>query len=381
MILNKKTTACTKPKGIIMKKIKLVSVLLVVLLALTLALTACKNAKTLSQEVRWNQNEVHVVYNISLQGDVAAESNQVTFDNKAFVKHFATTPDDYDRVKPIAVEGTYTVDLSINEDNNTVDYVTEQRVVETYDLSNVYAEAFYNYVTTTTDEDCSFLKAQRTSEGFVFVSSTHSAVYFENDSTMKPKSSTQLIGGYYIGKSNYEVNYLQYTTEYADGKATVTTGWDENAKVETYEVADNVLDALQIPLIVRSLDQSKSTTDGKYMAPSVAVYDFKTNKTVALTFNVSSQTYVVLDKMSATHPYAVASVVTVGTQGYTGFLYTFTSVNGQRDTFSSDVGPVNKYTQVRFQSEYYVYELASYTADQVEDLKYVPAPTTETPEN
>ncbi|MBR2974745.1 MAG: hypothetical protein IKC47_03270 [Clostridia bacterium] len=360
-----------------MKKVKLVSILLVVLLALTLCLTACKNATPLSQEIRWNENEVHVTYSIGLQGDVSAESNQVTFDNKTFVRDFSTTPAEYDRVKPIAVEGTYTVDLRINEETNTVDYVTEQRVVETYDLSNVYAEAFYNYVTTTTDEDCSFLKAQRTSEGFVFISYFYSAVCFANDLTMKPKSSMQLIGGYYIGKSNYEVNYLQYKTEYADGKATVTTGWDENAKVATYEVADNVLDALQIPLVVRSLDQSKSTTDGKFVAPSVAVYDFKTNKTVTLNFTVASQTYVVLDKMSATHPYAVASVVTVGTQGYSGFLYTFTSINGARDTFSSDVGPVNKYTQVRFQSEYYTYELSSYTSDQVEDLKYVPAPTTE----
>lgn len=361
-----------------MRKIRLVSIVLVVLLALTLALTACKNAKPLSQEIRWDKDE-HEIYKIGLQGNVSAESNQVTYEGQTFVKDFATTVNDYDRVKPIAVDGTLTVDLVVNTENNTVTYTTTQVVTDTYAVDNVYAMAFLNYVSNSTEGDYSFLNANETAEGIHVTSYVTASVTFANDSTMAPVESSQTIQGYYLGKAHYEVNDLQYKTVYAEGTATVTTGEGENAKEKTCELEGNVVDALQIPLVARSIDQSKSTTDGKFTAPSVSVYDFKSNQVVALTFTVINKTGVLLDLDNTDYDYAQVAVVTVGVQGATGLLYTFSSINGTKDTFSTDVGPVNKYTQVRFQSEYYTFEVDGYSPEQVEDLKYV-APEA-TPEN
>ena len=357
-----------------MKKLKLVSMLLVALLAVTFALTACNNAKTLSMGIRWNADE-EKTYVIGLQ-DTASESNTVSYDNQTFVKDNSTVTTNYDRIMPSSVTGEYTTKLTISADGTKVTYTTTQVVTETYanPLYLNYAQALFSQATSAENAtQYAFLNATQNADmSYTFTSTIETSVTFANDTTQKPEASSQTIKGYYIGKSNVEINDLQYATKYEDGVATVT---EHGKELYTCEVADGVVDALQIPLVARSLDQSKNTSEGKFVAPSVSVYDFKTNQTVALTFAVYNNMNVLLN-LGNDYPYAVASVVTVGVQGYSGFLYTFTS--NPNSTFTDDfAGKINTYEQVRFQSEYYTYEVASYTADEVEDLKYVVTPSTE----
>ena len=340
--------------------------LLVVMLALTFALTACNNTKTLSMGIRWVENETKT-YVIGLQ-DTTSESNIKEFEEESFVKDNPTTPTEYDRIKPSAVSGTYTTELTINGDQVT--YKTTQVVEETYSdpLYLHYAATLYNQATSTDKADqYAFLNATQNADmSYTFTSTIVTEVTFENNVAQTPVSSTQKIQGYYIGQSHVEINDLEYQTTYENGVATVKEHGNE---LYTCELADGVVDALQIPLVVRSLDQSKNTSEGKYAAPAVSVYDFKTNKTVALSLTVYDKMNVLLN-IGDNYPYAVASVVTVGVQGYSGFLYTFTS-NPQATVTMGLAGKINTYEQVRFQSEYYTYEVDSYTADEVEDLKYV----------
>ena len=350
-----------------MKKTKLVSILLVSLLALTLVLTACNNAKTLSKGIRWETNET-TVYQIGLQ-DTTSETNTKIYDEQSFTRDTVTTPAGYDRIMPTAVTGTYTTTLTINSDD-TATYTTTQVVTETYSQA-LYAGRVAELFQLATEN--AFLNATDDGEGnYTFTSTTTSSVTFVNDATQQPVSSTQTIQGYYLGKSNIEVNNVTYATTYSEGVATVTMN---DKQVFSGEVAEGVVDALQIALVVRSIDQSQSTAEGKYVAPSVSVFDFKSYQTVALSITIYNKMNVLLN-LGNDYPYAVASVVTVGVQGYTGFLYTFTS--NPNETFSEDISgvEVNTYKQVRFQSEYYTYEVESYTADEVEDLKYVVAPET-----
>ena len=330
-------------------------------------------------EKRWNANESYT-YKISLQGDVSLESNQVVYDEQTFVKDYATVVDEYDRVKPFMAEGQFATTLTISDDGKTVTYHTEQTVTDYYLADNSLALTFFNEIDGTEQENAYFFVEQQ-NDYICFTSTTIGEVTFNNDSAMQPISSVQEIYGYYLGATPHkEVNNVKFETTYEEGKATVVRTDAVNGNKEyTYELEGNVVDALQIPLVARSLDQSHTTTDGKYVAPSVSVYDFKSNQVVALTLNVTAKTGVLLDALSKpgeNYPYATASVVSVGTQNSTGFLYTFTSINGENDTFSTSAGIIHKYTQVRFQSEYYVYELTDLTEGQVEDLKYVVTPET-----
>ena len=361
MILKNKLVDQVGPKEFFMKKIKLVSILLIVMLVLTVALTACNNTKTLTLSVRWEKDE-NTVYSIGLQ-DLTKATNEVVFDEKIFTRDTVTTPTDYNRVRPSAVNGTLTTTLTINSDG-TATYSTVQIVTDTYNATdnNYFAVASSLYDQLTAEEKVMLDATVTDNTTIAFTSQTTTSVTFLNDTTQKPVSSTKTIQGYYLGTNGKtEVNNVTYATTYADGKATVTK---DGAELHQLEVASNVVDALQIPLVVRSLDQSKTTTDGKYVAPAVTVYDCVANKTTALTLAVYRDMAVLLN-LEPEYKYAVASVVTVAVGGT--YIYTFTS--NPNDTYSTDVGDINTNKQVRFQSEYYTYEITSYDGI-VEDLKY-----------
>ncbi len=344
------------------------------MLVFTLALTACNKTQTLTQELRWNGYEKNI-YKIGLQLDAADVNNTKSYDEHTFTRDNVTTADGYDRIKPIAVDGTFVTELTINEDG-TATYTTVQEVKETYALNDYVANFVDEFAY---KEENAFLNAtvDYTNQTVTLENTTTSSVTFTNNVAQTPVESTQTIKGYYIGEREQLVNNVTYSTVYADGVATVSI---DGVEKRSTELADGVVDALQIPLVVRSIDQSKSTADGKYVAPTVSVYDCKMDKTLTLSLTIYSNMGVLLnldndfDKEDE-HPYAAAAVTTVGVQGYNGYLYTFTA--NLKETYETEGYNIPTYNQVRFQSEYYTFELVEYSEDQIEDLKYVAAPKTE----
>ena len=354
-----------------MKKFRLVAILLAVMTLLTLALTACNNTTTITRTLRWNTDET-TTYNISLTR-AAGKSDAITtqLDDVLFTVHFPTTPLEYDRAVPSNVTGTYTTTLVINQTEGTATYSTTQVVTETFNSTNYYFTFARDLYNNCSEEMRGKLNASLTNDAACFTSTIDTTVTFANDDKQTPIYSSQTICGFYIGMQHQETNDVKFETNYENGVATVTKNGEPLYETE---VGPAVFDSLQIPLIARTLDQSKDTTGGSYVAPQIAVYNFKEDTTTNLTFTVVPNHNVQLNNTDGEF-FATTSVVLVGASNYMGRLFAF--VSNPKSTMRTDFGQVNTYEQVMFQSEYYVYEIAGYSSQQVDQLKYVPATTPE----
>ncbi len=344
-----------------MRKFKLTALLLVVISLLTFTLVACQQQKTSNPAIRWEDSESYT-YNITLQADDETKLQQ-TYNDKVFYNNLQLWTGSEDQLKPQAVSGTYTTTITTEGDNVTL--TTLQTLQETHKLPSEPIEALLNLLS---EEQKAKIVVKQTDSEIVLQSVTETKTVFKKEATQTPVSSYKKIEGYYVGKVHSEPTFVEVTTTYEGTKATVDKTMNgENTKQENTVSASKFIDATQIYLYARSIDQSASFQ----ATPTFAVYDPITNTTVTMELTLSTG-YPILLNTSKDYPYSVVNAMGLSTSTGSVLAYMYTN---PKDTMISSVSTtgLNKFTTVKFQSGYLVYELQSYTEEQQEQLKYVVA--------
>ena len=331
-----------------------IALIILMLLIVALALTACNQAATTAAKVRWD-NETHV-FKIKL-ADLKGESL-------------------LDELQPVDAGGTYQIVITpdgtkyCDVETNQVMYVkynlktgtTSGVDLDKYsDLLAVVAdEAEYQAAGLTKDEGTTILK-----------STTVTKVRFENTSSQKPVESSTSVNGFYLGKRSQERSHYDISTTYSySGKrpvATTTTtvyGNDEPTKTtDKYKFDKNsagkFIDKNQILLYLRSLDKSSTSFQD---SPSKSVFNPTAQKLQTASFSLSYKYKTTLNDYSEKDKTLAATLnaVSVSVDGFAFMVQenlpdTLTSKGFDRFYIVDDAEP--KYTTVRFRVGYFVYEI------------------------
>lgn len=253
-----------------MKKLSLV---LILVLALSLGLVACNQASPTKIVARWYNNE-HYEFNIfKADLNIDEDSNY----SKEYTVRGEANPDQMDEKVPEDVSGKFIMDISVVEKICT--YTTTMELVCLYkqdyydslpeDVKNGLVEA--GLVLEDAEMRTYF---GDTASGIALKSSEQASVDFNNDQAQRPIKSEKHYNGYYLGETNQEVSKSDIVVDYKNldnNKISVSIdGADAVEKDISYDKNARIIDANQLLLYIRSLDKSE---DSFKDSPGVQVYD------------------------------------------------------------------------------------------------------------
>lgn len=340
---------------------KKISLLLLTVLTLCLALTAC--SQTVSTEVvaRWEDGEEYVFNITKADWDYAP----VAVNGNDYAKYpriaYESISSSKDELAPDDIGGTYTIKLSKSDSVFTL--TTEQNLYVRYSdaalaesgLTDLENNSEWRQFVVGNDENCPLEQK----EGYtVLLSHDVSSVSFEQTAQQRPLSSSNKREGFYIGKTHNEVTRYDLSTVYdwENKKVTVT----EDGK-EKYSAGlnSNLIDANQILLYTRSLDkQSNKFQD----SPSAQVFSPVTGSTSQVNFTYFQYTCrALLVGANGEDVPVVLNMVCIVTDG--SILLTQLNLpdtvnkDASLDVILDASGNQNKYTTVSFRSGLINYEL------------------------
>jgi hypothetical protein len=333
------------------------------LLVLALCLAACNSATPPLSEIRWSDSETNT-YNISVakfntETDLtySEESYGVTFVSNYELRRHQIA---YDEVMPSKAEGTYTTELSTNGDKQT--YTTAQNLVCTYSAETILAEYFakvVDFVDALSAADKAALVVSQSATEIVLKSTTDTSVTFTKNASQRPVESSRKIQGYYIGVLHSEVTMVDVETQYDGTTATV------NGTAYTLP-SINVIDINQLALYQRGLDQSAAFA----ATPSVVVYNPVLNQSITVGFTLAREYHVLLNNLTIN--FAEVNCVAAYTQSANTTSYIAAYFNNPKNTMPVSAGTdYNKFSTVKWQNGYFVYEQAEYTSEELEQLAYI----------
>lgn len=342
-----------------MKK-KLLPILMAIVILSALALTACQSPIPNETAIRWENGETST-YKVSLLA-VSQNTNNTIYDDKTFARelqlvNFVTT----DEVRPSATTGTYTTTITqenIDGDNFDWMYTTELSITNTYVVGDGYEYAALLF-DKLTEEQKTAIGAVKEELSISFTITETQSVVFSNNVSQTPINSKRLTNTYYLGKINQSYTNIDYTCTYADGKATVGD--------TVTELPAKYLDVAQIALYGRSINQATAFQ----VAHSVAVFNPYDNSTSTLTYALQKD-YLHMLNIGEDHPYAVVNLMTAQLADGRVVMAMY---HNPKDLMISQFGDNgrNKYTTVKIQSGMYVYEVGSYTQEDIDNLRYTVA--------
>ncbi|MCH5156607.1 MAG: hypothetical protein J1G02_01870 [Clostridiales bacterium] len=352
-----------------------IALLVFVILILCLALTACNQTAATKVLIRW-KTETHV-FNISL-ADFAGDSNNfkyytsegVAVEGGKYQKDiaFASEFKNWDEIRPLAVSGTYTIDVVPSSDGTAYcDVTTKQEMCVAYKEADIHDNSEL-LAAKATQEQMDKCKMTDTFDSNVVIlySATETAVRFENTSSQKPLSSSVKVDGFYTGKAAQKLTKYEISTEYDySGKRPVAKTIMKTADGENtteYKFARNsagtFIDSNQILIYMRSLDKSSTSFQDN---PSKNVFNPYTQTLQVASFGMSYEYDVLLtdtaqDKTLATNINVVSAAI-----GNNPFIMQENLPEGlakkNLDVFSTLSGNESKFTTVRFRVGYLAYEI------------------------
>jgi hypothetical protein len=333
------------------------------LLVLALCLAACNNATPPLSEIRWGDSETNT-YNISLaKFNVETDlTYSEVYNDLTFVSNYELRSHQiaYDEVRPSKAEGTYTTTLSTNGDKQT--FTTAQNLVCTYSAENIlpaYFEKVVDFVATLNAADKAALVVSQSATEIVLKSTTDTSVTFTKNASQRPVASSRKIVGFYIGVLHSEVTMVDVTTQYDGTTATV------NGEAHTLP-SINVIDINQLALYQRGLDQTAAFA----ATPSVVVYNPVLNESITVGFTLAREYHVLLTNLTIN--YAEVNCVAAYTQANNTTSYVAVYFNNPKNTMPVSAGTdYNKFSTVKWQNGYFVYEQAEYTSAELEELAYI----------
>lgn len=282
---------------------KRLAILVLLILAVTVALTACKQPDKTAVKTRWNTEETHVFRitladyadsqhsSFKLYDATGAESSKGEYrKDKAFANEALK-----DEIVPVAVSGTYKLTIKPTSGSNTCLVTGEQVIYAQYNLEDsmlAEVKGWTNRVVSGADIPSDLNPAN----GIVLKSVTNTSVEF-NEIGFAPISSSTEVEGFYIGKANRNVTEYKVSTEYnfSEKKPTAKVTLD-GAESKTYELPSSTaterIDSNQLLIYIRCLDKKESSfQDSK----TVSVFDPFTGESKTASFG-----YVYSDKMILT---------------------------------------------------------------------------------
>lgn len=357
---------------------KKLSLILLLVLALSVGLTACNRTSATEAVVRWRDGE-HYEFNVS-KADLNAN------DDSGYAKEYTVrgeaNPDQMDEKVPDDLRGTYTMDIKVKDEICT--YTTEMVLV------SLYSQEYYNSLPDEIKDDLKKAKLVLTdaemrtyfgdtASGIALKSTTTTSVQFRNKKDQRPSHSEKEYNGYYLGATKQEVSKSKIVVDYNLDKNKVSVSVDEAAAVEkdiSFNNNVNIIDANQLLLYIRSLEKTENSFQD---SPSVQVYDpvYNVVRTASFSMTYTCQTYI---------EYTHDEIADEGTDETTGPVTTNlkakltcvaavidgqvfmvqmnlpSSVNkdAKLDIYTNPSVDYNRYTTVRFRTGYKTFELADY---------------------
>lgn len=362
------------------------------IVALTWTLVACNQTAVTDTLARW-ENETHVFkitladfvneyetksdpfyfYDVNGNKTVRTEVNK----NSVYSKDIAFPNEFYnwDEIKPLAVSGTYTINIIPSADKSECKVKTTQIMFVKYSLKSdtvdgvnleKYSELREAEATDTEYTDAELTKEEGTT---ILKSTTVTEVTFENNPTQTPLSSYVNVDGFYIGKDNKKNTAAQQLTKYE-----IDTVYDYSnkrplAKITTdgetteYKFPKNsqgtFIDSNQILMYLRSLNKSsKSFQD----TPSKSVFNPYTQTMLTASFGLSYEHKVVLtDTTRDDSALRTTLNVVSATVGNNAFMMqenlpdTLLAKGLDSKQIIGDLEP--RFTTVRFRVGYFSYEI------------------------
>ena len=358
-----------------------IALLLFVILALCLTLTACRSTTATDIRTRW-ENEKHV-FNITLadfQGDtngfkyytpdgIAAEGGKYQKDI-AFSGEFTN----WDEIRPLAVNGTYTITIAPSSDGTAYcDVTTQQEMCVAYSETVIPSDSELLSAKATAEqmEQCHFADTFD-SKVVILYSSTETSVRFENTSSQKPLSSWVKVNGFYAGKAAQKLTKYEINTEYdysakrpiAKINLTTADGVQELEHKFARNSEGNFIDSNQIIVYLRSLNKSSTSFQD---SPSKNVFNPYTQTLQTASFGMSYEYNVLLTDTAQNKTLATSLNVISVAVGNNAFMMQEnlpdTLAKKDLDVYSTLSGNDSKFTTVRFRVGYFAYEIAYNNAD------------------
>lgn len=359
-----------------------IALLILVIVALSLALAACNTPDATSVIPRWDNGEQYT-FRISM----ADFEGKNTLDNTEAHKDVALSGENLaaaDQVEPTNVTGTYTISIekqgtdqwkfSTVQDVWSLYNVTEQQgklSVEAQDgtrveLSDELKQKAENDAQGAADK---FADAQ--AQSVVLHSLTATWVIFEDKAKQHPISSHTEADGYYLGKAHQELNKYTLDTQYVyekdeDPVAKVTLTHnvstdEESAAEESVELYEDTIDSAQLLLYLRSLDKSANSFQDN---PAVRVFDPFTKKISVANFQLQKLVLMRLTRVTDSAPQVKNAKVNVASVYIDGMpllaeedIPAEANIPSERKDAIDAGGEIVKFTTIRFRVGYLAYEI------------------------
>lgn len=353
---------------------KKISLLLLLILALCLTLTACRQTVATEIIARWEDGEEYV-FNITKANwdyaPVVVNGNDYAKYPRIAAENISSSKDE---LVPEDIGGTYSMKLGKTDAKFTL--TTEQFLYVQYadaalanlGLTNLAENAGWKNFVVGASDTCPLEQK----EGYtILLSHDLSTVVFEQTSAQRPLSSTNEREGFYIGKTHQETtNYKLATTyDWEKNKVTVMENGVEKHS-EKLNPSAKFIDANQILLYVRSLDkQSNKFQD----SPSVQVFSPVAGGSykASLTYFQYACRALLLNEKGEDVPVVLNSVCVVvdGSILLTQFnLPDTVNKDATLDALIDASANQNKYTTVSFRAGLINYELQSHDAKVLETI-------------
>lgn len=386
---------------------KKIALLILLILALSFALTAC--GSTPQTEVnyrRWyNDDEKTFRFHVS-KADFATDSNGAelnTFaghtdsNNNAAYKDIAMSGEVFssmDEIKPVAVDGTFT--LSIKKDGDDRRLETTQTLYVLYNLTSTAQNGSKVVMSDelkqceAPSEELTNTSLKPTGDQIVLKSVSTTEVFFKVEYAPQqlPSRSKITMDGFYFGYAHQEKTYYNIDTNYTytDNNPVakvVTKDRDEQpTEEENVSLRSGTIDSAQLLLYLRSL---KKSADSFQDTPSVYVFNPLTKKTSLASFRLNKLAPMVITDDTREKDNINFVALNVTSVFIDGMAFLAEEDVPEEAKIPSEqyygldlTTPIYKHTTVRFRSGYLSYELQQYPADIWDGLKQ--SYSTETPD-
>ena len=291
---------------------KKIALLLLLTLAMTVILAACRQTEATKIIPRWDERNVESYeYTITLADfDLTSDGkvNSPHFksygtDSASYYKDFDVRVgepfDSQDEVRPTSVSGKFTLTISHPEDGYDL-LETKQEMEVTYDdkEGKLIDESVMAMLV------AKQLVVSNNGGSITLKSTVETTVQFKHNESQAPQKSGAKVTGFYVGKAHQEVSIYEISTEYTyedrnTNAATTLTQMNEKGEMETtnYEkrlkryTEGSFIDSNQVFTYARSLDKSSSSFQDN---PSVTVYNPLTQLTQTTTFSFSPSVNAIL---------------------------------------------------------------------------------------
>jgi len=364
---------------------KKLSLILLLVLALSVGLTACNQASATPVVARWYDGE-HYEFNIS-KADLSSDGEGGYA--KEYTVRGEANPEQMDEKVPENLRGKFVMDIKLGEDENKKKICTYTTSME---LVSLYKQDYFDSLsaevkTAVKDLVLSDAAMKETfgdeANGVAIKSTTTTSVTFHNDISQRPVRSEKTYDGYYFGATHQEASKSTVVVDYANlDKNKVSVKIDGAEAVEkdiSYNKNANIIDANQILLYIRSLEKTaNSFQDG----PNVQVYDpvYNVVRKASFSMTYTCQTFIEYTHDETTGEGADAVTQSVTTDLKAKLTCVAAVIDGQvfmvqmnlpaltdKDNKDKKLDYVIgedycKYTTVRFRSGYKTFEIADYDA-------------------